>query len=53
MGPNNIKAVGELTNCPTGAAIANAVADATGVRIRQLPVKAEAIYWAMKEGGAK
>ncbi len=53
VGPNNIKAVGELTNCPTGAAIANAVADAAGVRIRQLPVKAEAIYWAMKEGGAK
>ncbi|NNN19015.1 MAG: xanthine dehydrogenase family protein molybdopterin-binding subunit [Acidimicrobiaceae bacterium] len=53
VGPNNIKAVGELTNCPTGAAIANAVADATGVRVRSLPLKAEAIYWAMKEGSAK
>lgn len=53
VGPNKIKAVGELTNCPTGAAIANAVADATGVRIRRLPIKAEAIYWAMKEGSAK
>lgn len=53
VGPNNIKAVGELTNCPTGAAIANAVADATGVRIRRLPIKAEAIYWGLKEGSAK
>ncbi len=53
VGPNNIKAVGELANCPTGAAIANAVEDATGARIRKLPVKAEAIYWAMKEGVSK
>ncbi len=53
VGPNNIKAVGELTNCPTGAAIANAVEDATGVRIRRLPIRAETIYWGMKEGSAK
>ncbi len=53
VGPNNIKAVGELTNCPTGAAIANAVADAAGVRLRKLPIRAEAIYWAMKEGSEK
>ncbi|TAN23273.1 MAG: xanthine dehydrogenase family protein molybdopterin-binding subunit [Actinomycetota bacterium] len=53
VGPNNIKAVGELTNCPTAAAIANAVADATGARLRKLPIKAEAIYWAMKEGNAR
>ncbi len=53
VGPNNIKAVGELANCPTGAAVANAVADATGARLRKLPIKAEAIYWAMKEGKSK
>ncbi len=53
VGPNNIKAVGELANCPTGAAVANAVADATGARLRKLPIKAEAIYWAMEEGKSK
>ncbi len=50
VGPNNIKSVGELANCGTGAAIANAVTDATGVRIRRLPIKAEAIYSGMREG---
>lgn len=50
VGPNNIKSVGELANCGTGAAIANAVADATGVRIRKLPIKAEAIYFGLREG---
>lgn len=50
IGPGNIKSVGELTNVLTGAAIANAIADATGVRLRRLPLKAETIYWAMKEG---
>lgn len=53
VGPNNIKSVGELTNCGTGAAIANAVADAIGVRLRKLPLRAEAIYWAMKKGAGK
>lgn len=53
VGPNNIKSVGELTNCGTGAAIANAVADATGVRLRKLPVRAEDIFWGMKENLVK
>lgn len=52
VGPNNIKSVGEISNCGTGAAIANAVADATGVRLRKLPIRAEAIYWGMKEGAS-
>lgn len=47
VGPANVKAVGELTNVPTGAAIANAVAQATGRQIRQLPITAERVYWAM------
>jgi putative selenate reductase molybdopterin-binding subunit len=45
VGPANIKAVGELTNVPVAAAVANAVADATGIRVRDLPVSAERIYW--------
>jgi len=40
--------VGELTNVPVAAAIANAVADATGRRVRELPVTAERVYWALR-----
>jgi putative selenate reductase molybdopterin-binding subunit len=46
----NVKPVGELTNVPVAAAIANAVADATGCRIRDLPVTAEKVYWALRDG---
>ncbi|HXF76458.1 MAG TPA: molybdopterin cofactor-binding domain-containing protein, partial [Methylomirabilota bacterium] len=42
------KAIAENPNVPTAAAIANAVADACGVRIYELPLSAEKIYWAMK-----
>jgi carbon-monoxide dehydrogenase large subunit len=41
------KAIAEMPNVPTAAAIANAVADATGVRIFDLPLTAEKVYWAM------
>jgi CO/xanthine dehydrogenase Mo-binding subunit len=41
----NVKPVGELTNVAVAAAIANAVADATGCRIRDLPVTAEKVFW--------
>ena len=51
VGPANVKAIGELTNVPAAAAIANAVADATGVRVRQLPVTAERLYWAIHGRG--
>ena len=52
VGPDNVKAVGELTNVPVAAAVANAVADATGCRVRQLPITAERIFWALGEAGA-
>lgn len=45
VGPENVKSVGELTNVPTAAAVANAVARATGCRVRQLPITAERVYW--------
>jgi len=48
VGPSGVKAVGELTNVPTAAAIANAVADATGRRVRHLPLTAERVYWALR-----
>jgi CO/xanthine dehydrogenase Mo-binding subunit len=34
---------------PTAAAIANAIADACGVRMFELPLSAEKIYWAMNQ----
>jgi CO/xanthine dehydrogenase Mo-binding subunit len=43
------KAVAEIPNVPTAAAIANAVADAVGVRIFELPLTAERIYWELKD----
>jgi CO/xanthine dehydrogenase Mo-binding subunit len=47
-GPANVKAVGELANVPVAAAVANAVTDATGVRVRDVPVTAERVYWAIQ-----
>lgn len=49
IGPANVKAVGELTNVPVAAAVANAVADATGIRVRQLPITAERVYWEIQQ----
>ncbi|MFW6033521.1 MAG: xanthine dehydrogenase family protein molybdopterin-binding subunit [bacterium] len=49
VGPLNIKSAGELTNVPTAAAIANAVADATGVRLDSLPVRAEVVWTKLAE----
>ena len=51
IGALDVKAVGELANVPTGAAIANAVAAATGARLRRLPVSAEDVYRALRAPG--
>jgi xanthine dehydrogenase molybdenum-binding subunit len=48
VGPYGIKAIGESPNAPTAAAIANAVEDAVGIRIRDLPVTAEKVYAALQ-----
>ncbi|MGH7835737.1 MAG: xanthine dehydrogenase family protein molybdopterin-binding subunit [Candidatus Binatia bacterium] len=50
-GPYNSLAIGEVANVPVAAAVANAVEDACGVRIRDLPVTAEKVYKALKNGG--
>jgi CO/xanthine dehydrogenase Mo-binding subunit len=47
IGDANVKSIGELTNVATAAAIANAVAAATGCRIRQLPITAERVFQAL------
>jgi CO/xanthine dehydrogenase Mo-binding subunit len=53
--PYEGKAIGELSNVALPAAIANAVYDATGVRITELPITAEKVYTALraKEGHAQ
>ena len=39
--PMKAKGVGELGNCGAGAAVANAVFNATGVRVREYPISVE------------
>jgi CO/xanthine dehydrogenase Mo-binding subunit len=48
--PYEGKAIGELPNVPTAAAIANAVYDAVGVRVYDLPITAEKVVRARKGG---
>ncbi|SRR5579875_207708 len=47
-GPFAGKSIGELSNVPPPAAIANAVFDAVGVRLTDLPITAEKIYTALR-----
>ena len=47
-GPYEAKAIGELANNATAAAIANAVADAVGCRIFELPITADRVYQAIR-----
>ena len=48
VGPLDSKPIGEFANNGPPAAIANAIADAVGVRLFELPVKAEKIYQALR-----
>jgi xanthine dehydrogenase YagR molybdenum-binding subunit len=47
VNPLGIKGIGELGIVGTAAAIANAVADATGVRIRELPLRPDRVLAAL------
>ncbi|MBI3078383.1 MAG: xanthine dehydrogenase family protein molybdopterin-binding subunit [Deltaproteobacteria bacterium] len=47
-GPFGAKGVGEVTLGPTSAAIANALYDAIGVRIRDLPITPEKVLQALR-----
>jgi CO/xanthine dehydrogenase Mo-binding subunit len=51
IGALNVKGIGEIPNVPTAAAIANAVADAVGVRIDTLPITAEKVLRAISAAG--
>jgi CO/xanthine dehydrogenase Mo-binding subunit len=52
-GPFGAKGIGESALIPVAPAIANAVYDACGVRIKDLPIKAEKIFLALEEGKTK
>jgi CO/xanthine dehydrogenase Mo-binding subunit len=49
VAPYEGKAIGEFANNSPPAAIANAVADAVGARLFELPITAEKIYHALKK----
>ena len=48
-GPYNARGIGENPSGPVAPAIANAVADAVGVRIMDLPITAEKVYRALAD----
>jgi len=47
-GPYGAKGAGEMTTLPTAPAVLNAIYDAVGVRLVQLPATAERVWLAMK-----
>jgi xanthine dehydrogenase molybdenum-binding subunit len=49
LGPFGAKGVGEMGGTPTAAAIANAIYDAIGVRLTQVPMTPERILKALRE----
>jgi CO/xanthine dehydrogenase Mo-binding subunit len=50
-GPYNSMSIGEMVNIPVAAAVANAVEDAVGVRIKSLPITAEKVLEAIRANG--
>ena len=46
--PYGIRAVGQVPIVPPAGAIANAIYSAVGVRMRELPMKPESVFWALK-----
>jgi CO/xanthine dehydrogenase Mo-binding subunit len=48
-GPFGAKGIGESALIPVAPAIANAIYDAVGVRIKDLPIKAEKIYLGLQQ----
>jgi len=50
-GPYGAKGIGEPGLVPTAPAIANAIYDAVGVRIKDLPITPEKVLAALREKG--
>ena len=51
-GPYGAKGIGEIVLVPTGAAVANAIAHATGARLRELPATPDRVLTALRAGSA-
>ncbi len=49
VGPYGVKGIAQLTNCDAPPALANALYDAIGVRIKDLPITPEKVLRALKE----
>lgn len=52
-GPFGAKNIGELPHIPIAAAIANAIEDACGVRIKEVPITAEKIYKSLQANSSE
>jgi CO/xanthine dehydrogenase Mo-binding subunit len=52
-GPFGAKGIGEPTITPTPPAIANAIFDAVGIRIRKMPITPQKVISALREKGIK
>ena len=52
-GPYGAKGIGEPAAAPTAPAIANAIYDAVGVRINELPITPDKILTALRDNGLK
>jgi xanthine dehydrogenase molybdenum-binding subunit len=48
VGPYKVKGIGENPISPVAPAIANAIEDAVGVRIKDLPITAEKVFAALR-----
>lgn len=53
IGPFGAKGLGEIGIIPVGSAIANAIYDATGVRVFTLPATPEVVYNALHQKGSE
>ena len=51
LGPYGAKGLGEAGTIPTAPALANAIYNAVGVRIMELPITAEKVFRALREKG--
>jgi carbon-monoxide dehydrogenase large subunit len=49
-GPYGAKGIGEASTTPVAPAIGNALFQATGVRMTELPLTPERVFWALKRG---
>ncbi len=52
-GPYGVRGVGEAPIVPPAAALANAVANAAGVRVTHMPLTPERVFWAIREKSRK